>query len=51
MSGRGEDEIVEAIDEALARSLLTEIPPPTSPSPTQQAPTYGSLRGPAPDRL
>ncbi len=27
VSGRGEDEIVEAIDEALARSLLTEIPP------------------------
>ena len=26
VSGRGEDEIVEAIDEALARSLLTEIP-------------------------
>ena len=36
-SGRGEDEIVEAIDEALARSLLTEIPPPTR----QQAPSYG----------
>jgi tetratricopeptide (TPR) repeat protein len=43
VSGRGEDEIVEAIDEALARSLLTEIPPPTSPAPliSQQAPTYG----------
>jgi hypothetical protein len=29
VSGRGEDEIVEAIDEALARSLLTETPPPS----------------------
>jgi len=37
VSGRGEDEIVEAIDEALARSLLTEIPPPSQ----QQAPSYG----------
>src|SRR5580658_4238933 len=35
VSGRGEDEIVEAIDEALARSLLTEIPPPSA----HQAPT------------
>jgi tetratricopeptide (TPR) repeat protein len=43
VSGRGEDEIVEAIDEALARSLLTEIPPPTSPSPftANHAPSYG----------
>jgi tetratricopeptide (TPR) repeat protein len=44
VSGRGEDEIVEAIEEALARSLLTEIPPPTSPSPLtagHQAPSYG----------
>jgi DNA-binding SARP family transcriptional activator len=30
VSGRGEDEIVEAVDEALARSLLTENPPPAS---------------------
>src|SRR5205823_5229678 len=37
VSGRGEDEIVEAIDEALARTLLTEIPPPSP----QQAPSYG----------
>ena len=37
VSGRGEDEIVEAIDEALARSLLTEIPPPSP----QHAPSYG----------
>jgi tetratricopeptide (TPR) repeat protein len=37
VSGRGEDEIVEAIDEALARYLLTEIPPPSR----QQAPSYG----------
>jgi DNA-binding SARP family transcriptional activator len=37
VSGRGEDEIVEAIDEALDRSLLTEIPPPSP----QQAPSYG----------
>jgi AAA ATPase domain/Bacterial transcriptional activator domain len=37
VSGRGEDEIVEAIDEALARSLLTETPPPSR----QQAPSYG----------
>jgi DNA-binding SARP family transcriptional activator/tetratricopeptide (TPR) repeat protein len=44
VSGRGEDEIVEAIEEALARSLLTEIPPPTSPSlltAGNQAPSYG----------
>jgi len=43
VSGRGEDEIVEALDEALARSLLTEIPPPASPSPSTagQAPSYG----------
>jgi tetratricopeptide (TPR) repeat protein len=32
VSGRGEDEIVEAIEEALARSLLTENAPPASPS-------------------
>jgi DNA-binding SARP family transcriptional activator/tetratricopeptide (TPR) repeat protein len=37
VSGRGEDEIVEAIDEALDRSLLIEIPPPTA----IQAPSYG----------
>ena len=37
VSGRGEDEIVEAIDEALARSLLAEIPPPSP----RQAPSYG----------
>src|SRR5580704_4158114 len=37
VSGRGEDEIVEAIDEALVRSLLTEIPPPA----TGRAPSYG----------
>ena len=37
VSGRGEDEIVEAIDEALGRSLLTEIPPPAA----GQAPSYG----------
>ncbi len=37
VSGRGEDEIVEAIDEALARSLLTEIPPPGP----HQSPAYG----------
>jgi DNA-binding SARP family transcriptional activator/tetratricopeptide (TPR) repeat protein len=36
-SGRGEDEVVEAIDDALARSLLTEIPPPAA----GQAPSYG----------
>ena len=44
VSGRGEDEIVEAIEEALARSLLTEIPPPTSPSlltAAYEAPSYG----------
>jgi tetratricopeptide (TPR) repeat protein len=29
VSGRGEDEIVEAIEEAVARSLLTENPPPS----------------------
>jgi DNA-binding SARP family transcriptional activator len=37
VSGRGEDEIVEAIDEALARSLLTEMPPPAASA----APSYG----------
>jgi DNA-binding SARP family transcriptional activator/tetratricopeptide (TPR) repeat protein len=37
VSGRGEDEIVEALDEALGRSLLTEIPPPAA----NQAPSYG----------
>jgi DNA-binding SARP family transcriptional activator/tetratricopeptide (TPR) repeat protein len=37
VSGRGEDEIVEAIDEALARSLLIEIPPPAA----SEAPSYG----------
>jgi DNA-binding SARP family transcriptional activator/tetratricopeptide (TPR) repeat protein len=37
VSGRGEDEIVEAIDEALTRSLLSEIAPPTA----HQAPSYG----------
>jgi DNA-binding SARP family transcriptional activator len=30
VSGRGEDEIVEAVEEALARSLLTEDPPPAA---------------------
>jgi DNA-binding SARP family transcriptional activator/tetratricopeptide (TPR) repeat protein len=30
VSGRGEDEIVEAIEEAVARSLLTENPPPAA---------------------
>jgi len=47
VSGRGEDEIVEAIDEALARSLLTEIAPPA----VGHAPSYGfpyeALRGTA----
>jgi len=37
VSGRGEDEIVEAIDEALARSLLTE----TAPLAAGSAPIYG----------
>ena len=37
VSGRGEDEIVEAIDEAVGRSLLTETPPPGA----GQAPSYG----------
>jgi tetratricopeptide (TPR) repeat protein len=37
VSGRGEDEIVEAIDEALARSLLTEMPAPAA----NAAPSYG----------
>src|SRR5260370_25210217 len=37
VSGRGEDEIVEAIDEALGRSLLTETPPPSA----GEAPSYG----------
>jgi DNA-binding SARP family transcriptional activator/tetratricopeptide (TPR) repeat protein len=37
VSGRGEDEIVEAIDEALTRSLLSEIAPPAA----HQAPSYG----------
>ena len=38
VSGRGEDEIVEALDEALARSLLTEIAPAGRRG---QAPSYG----------
>ncbi len=37
VSGRGEDEVVEALDEALARSLLIETPPPAA----GQAPSYG----------
>jgi DNA-binding SARP family transcriptional activator/tetratricopeptide (TPR) repeat protein len=37
VSGRGEDEIVEAIDEALSRSLLTENAPPAPDG----APSYG----------
>jgi DNA-binding SARP family transcriptional activator/tetratricopeptide (TPR) repeat protein len=37
VSGRGEDEVVEAIDEALTRSLLSEIAPPAA----HQAPSYG----------
>jgi DNA-binding SARP family transcriptional activator/tetratricopeptide (TPR) repeat protein len=37
VSGRGEDEIVEALDETLARSLLTEIAPPSP----HLAPSYG----------
>jgi DNA-binding SARP family transcriptional activator/tetratricopeptide (TPR) repeat protein len=37
VSGRGEDEIVEALDEALGRSLLTEIAPPAA----NAAPSYG----------
>jgi tetratricopeptide (TPR) repeat protein len=37
VSGRGEDEIVEALDEALARSLLIEIPAAAA----HQAPSYG----------
>jgi tetratricopeptide (TPR) repeat protein len=37
VSGRGEDEIVEAIDEALSRSLLTEI----APAAPDGAPSYG----------
>jgi tetratricopeptide (TPR) repeat protein len=37
VSGRGEDEIVEALDEALARSLLTE----TAPLAAGAAPSYG----------
>jgi DNA-binding SARP family transcriptional activator/tetratricopeptide (TPR) repeat protein len=44
VSGRGDDEIVEAIEEALGRALLTEIPPPTSPAllaAGNRAPSYG----------
>ena len=41
VSGRGEDEIVEAIDEALARSLLTETPPP---APARRRPTDSPTR-------
>ena len=48
VSGRGEDEIVEALDEALARSLLTETPPVRrQPGAVVRIP----LRGAAPDRL
>ena len=44
VSGRGEDEIVEAIDEALARSLLTEIPPPGPHQPPAYGFPYEALR-------
>ena len=44
VSGRGEDEIVEAIDEALARSLLTEIPPPGAHQPPAYGFPYEALR-------
>jgi DNA-binding SARP family transcriptional activator len=48
VSGRGEDEIVEAIEEALARSLLTEIPrpppPPFSPPVTRRRPMASPTR-------
>jgi DNA-binding SARP family transcriptional activator/tetratricopeptide (TPR) repeat protein len=43
VSGRGEDEVVEAIEEALGRSLLTENAPPASPSLVagHATPSYG----------
>jgi DNA-binding SARP family transcriptional activator/tetratricopeptide (TPR) repeat protein len=44
VSGRGEDEIVEAIDEALTRSLLTEIPPLTANAAPSYAFPYEALR-------
>ena len=44
VSGRGEDEIVEAIDEALTRSLLTETPPPAANQPPSYGFPYEALR-------
>ena len=44
VSGRGEDEIVEAIEEALARSLLTENPPPGAHQPPAYGFPYEALR-------
>jgi DNA-binding SARP family transcriptional activator len=43
VSGRGEAEVVEALDEAVRRFLLTEIPPPGDGPPSYEFP-YGALR-------
>jgi DNA-binding SARP family transcriptional activator len=44
VSGRSEDEIVEALEEALARSLLTENPPPAGSGPPSYGFPYAALR-------
>jgi DNA-binding SARP family transcriptional activator/tetratricopeptide (TPR) repeat protein len=44
VSGRSEDEIVEAIEEALARSLLVENPPAASNGPPSYGFPYAALR-------
>jgi DNA-binding SARP family transcriptional activator len=44
VSGRGEAEVVEALDEAVRRSLLTEIPPPGGDGAPSYDFPYGALR-------
>jgi DNA-binding SARP family transcriptional activator len=44
VSGRGETETVEALDEALTRFLLTEIPPPGGTGPPSYDFPYEALR-------
>jgi tetratricopeptide (TPR) repeat protein len=44
VSGRGEAEVVEALDEAVRRFLLTEIPAPGGDGPPRYEFPYGALR-------
>jgi DNA-binding SARP family transcriptional activator len=44
VSGRGEAEVVEALDEAVRRFLLAEIPPPGGDGPPSYEFPYGALR-------